>query len=249
MSLKRLDHFLVEVGLSPTRSKAQQLIQAGEVLVKGQVVTLSRHNVANLKAEDIQISTDAKTLKYVSRGGLKLEAALSHLKLNVKNWRCLDVGLSTGGFADCLLKAGASAIAGLDVGHLQLHASLRKDPRLKSWEGVHIRELANHQALQAWMAEGLDLTVVDVSFISLELVLPHLPHGRLLALVKPQFEVGPEHLNRRGIVGDESLFIDVKTRVLHALEKYGFSTKDYFACAVKGQDGNQEFFVYAHHTT
>jgi 23S rRNA (cytidine1920-2'-O)/16S rRNA (cytidine1409-2'-O)-methyltransferase len=241
--MKRLDQRLVDEGLAPTRSKAQQMIEAGEVSVQGKVITQSSFKTS----EPIQIQSDSAILKYVSRGGLKTEAALAHLQLDVAGWRCLDVGLSTGGFSDCLLQKGAAAIAGFDVGHLQLHPRLSADPRLKSWEGVHVRDLPQHAELQSWIAAGLDLTVVDVSFIGLENVLPFLPtKGRLLVLVKPQFEVGQEHLNRKGVVSDKALFDSVKSRVLHALEKYGFSISDYFPCAVKGQDGNQEFFAFAH---
>lgn len=241
--MKRLDLRLVELGLAPTRSKAQQMIAAGEVRVGGQTIT---HSSFKSNEGEIHIQADSATLKYVSRGGLKLASALAHLQLDVQGWRGLDVGLSTGGFSDCLLQNGAAAIAGFDVGHSQLHARLAADPRLQAWEGVHVRQLPQHAELQAWISRGLDLTVVDLSFIGLENVLPHLPQqGRLLALVKPQFEVGQEHLNRRGVVSDNALFEGVQKRVLHAFAKYGFSCADYFPSAVKGQDGNQEFFAYA----
>lgn len=252
--MKRLDHFLTEIGLAPTRSKAQQLIEAGEVMVnvrgQWQSVTQSSFKADNLTAADVRLAADAQTLKYVSRGGLKLEHALKHLKLEVKGLRCLDAGLSTGGFADCLLQNGAASVFGFDVGHGQLHAKLESHPRLAHAEGLHVRDLAQHPQAAEWLRTGADLCVVDMSFISLTQVLPHLapvlhPGSRLLALVKPQFETGAENLDGRGVVRDETLFDDVKSRVLHALAKYGFSIADYFPCAVKGQDGNQEFFAYA----
>jgi 23S rRNA (cytidine1920-2'-O)/16S rRNA (cytidine1409-2'-O)-methyltransferase len=207
--------------------------------------------VEGLTVADVEVSSSSQTLRYVSRGGLKLEGALKHLDLEVEGRRILDVGLSTGGFSDCLLQAGAAAVAGVDVGHGQLHPRLQGDIRLTAWEGVNVRDLENHHPLSAWLKSGVDLAVVDVSFISLEHVWPVLgrlmpPGARVLALVKPQFEVGAAHLNRRGVVdADPALFDDVKGRVLHALVRYGFSVQDYFPCVVKGQDGNQEFFAYA----
>jgi 23S rRNA (cytidine1920-2'-O)/16S rRNA (cytidine1409-2'-O)-methyltransferase len=239
--MKRLDQFLVEVGLAPTRSKAQQMLAAGEVRVRGQVITQASHKADGLSVDDIEIQGD--TLKYVSRGGLKLEAALAHLQLDVRGWRCLDVGISTGGFADCLLQHGAGEVAGFDVGHGQLAPKL--NGRVCSWEGVHVKDLATHCELQEWLALGVNLIVVDVSFISLLQVIPWLPKARLLALVKPQFEVGAAQLNGRGVVKDVALFDDVRDRILRQLQNCGFTSLDYFASAVKGQDGNQEFFAYA----
>ncbi|MBX3020350.1 MAG: TlyA family RNA methyltransferase [Bdellovibrionales bacterium] len=252
--MSRLDLRLTELGLAPSRSKAQQLIEAGEVQIRknGQWETARQTSFKTdqLRAEDIRLQAEPRTLKYVSRGGLKLESALDHLKLDVKHWRILDVGLSTGGFSDCLLQRGAGAIAGVDVGHGQLHPSLQVRSALQSFEGVNVKDLPQHESVRAYVDKGVDLCVVDVSFISLEQVLPPLGQllpldTRLLALVKPQFEVGAEALNRKGIVMDVTLFDDVRGRVLRALAKYGFSQEDYFPCAVKGQDGNQEFFVYA----
>jgi 23S rRNA (cytidine1920-2'-O)/16S rRNA (cytidine1409-2'-O)-methyltransferase len=252
--MKRLDQLLVELGLAPSRSKAQQQIESGDVSVRvngsWREVKQASFKAENLGREDVRLNPGSQVLKYVSRGGLKLEHALDRLHLDVKGFRCLDVGISTGGFTDCLLQRGAAEIAGLDVGHAQLHASLRGDPRIQAWEGVNVRRLPVHKELLEWLKGGIDLCVVDVSFISLEHVLPVLgevlPAGtRLLALVKPQFEVGADHLNRKGIVDDPRLFDDVQGRVLHLAAKYGFSNEDYFPCSVKGQDGNQEFFMLA----
>lgn len=242
--MRRLDHLLVERGLAPTRSKAQELIAAGDVRVDGRVI----HQASFKTAGVIEIAPESKILKYVSRGGLKLEAALAHAKLDVSGWCCLDVGLSTGGFADCLLQAGATEVAGFDVGHSQLHPSLQD--KVRSWEGVNVRELDRHPEIVAFAARA-DLVVVDVSFISLEHVIPALaPHARrLLALVKPQFEVGADRLDKRGVVTDPKLYDEVRERVLRALANHGLTKEDYFACAVKGQDGNQEFFVHARRTS
>jgi 23S rRNA (cytidine1920-2'-O)/16S rRNA (cytidine1409-2'-O)-methyltransferase len=252
--MRRLDLFLVEIGLAPSRSKAQQMIEAGEVevLFQGQwkEERSSSRKVDATRAESIRIKPTSQTLKYVSRGGLKLESALTHLKLDVSGWRCLDVGQSTGGFTDALLQHGATLVVGFDVGHDQLHPNLKSDARVVALEGLHVRDLMTSEPLIELVREGLDLAVVDVSFISLAPVLPvlanALPSGtRLLALVKPQFEVGPGGLGKGGLVTDENLFREVESRVLRDLKKCGFTERDYFPCAVRGQDGNQEFFVYA----
>lgn len=246
--MKRLDQWLVELGLAPTRSKAQQQITAGDVRVHGTPVTQVSRKYATLTRDDIHLNPESTILKYVSRAGLKLEAAMAHVRLSVSGMRVLDIGLSTGGFTDCLLAHGASEVLGIDVGHDQLHARLKSDARLTALEGVHVRDLPTHPHAITWLARGVDLVVVDVSFISLEHVIPVLEAvapRRVLALVKPQFEVGPEHLNGKGLVHDPAQFTRVRERVLHWLTKYGFSVEDYFASAVKGQDGNQEFFVSA----
>jgi len=247
--MKRLDAALVELGLAPSRTKAQRLIEAGdvEVLINGEwkLVTQSSYSVKG----EVRVKPGSRELKYVSRGGLKLESALQTLKLDVTGWRCLDVGTSTGGFADCLIKHGAAHVTGFDVGHGQLSPKLQTDKKLKHYEGVHIKDLPDHRALGAERRE-LNLVTVDVSFISLSHVLPVLgkilePGTKLLALVKPQFEVGPQNLDKNGIVRDSALYGDVKSQVLRDLIKCGFSFQEYFACGVKGQDGNQEFFVFA----
>lgn len=226
---KRLDVRMVEQGFAPSRAKAQEMIKAGDV---------------EERDGEIWINPESTILKYVSRGGLKLEAALRRLRLDVQGLRCLDIGISTGGFCDCLLKAGAAHVTGVDVGHGQLNAALQGDPRVTLYEGVHVRDLT------AEMAADADLCVVDVSFISLRHVIPILSQRlasgvRLLALIKPQFEVGPHNLGKGGVVRDVTLFDQVRAEVLQELEKFGFSVEDGFACEVRGQDGNQEFFVYA----
>jgi 23S rRNA (cytidine1920-2'-O)/16S rRNA (cytidine1409-2'-O)-methyltransferase len=247
--MKRLDAVLVELKLAPSRSKAQQMIEAGEVelLMRGEwrPVLQPSHKA---EPEQVRVRPNPQTLKFVSRGGLKLEAALERLRLDVTGWTCLDVGTSTGGFADCLLQHGAAQVTGLDVGHGQLAESLRGESRLKLHEGVNVRGLGGRPEIGG----RFDLCVCDVSFISLEHVLPPLgrvlaPGARLLALVKPQFEVGAGNLDKHGIVRDSKLLAEVHAKILRALEKCDFTIGDYFACALKGQDGNQEFFAYATH--
>lgn len=245
--MKRLDSALVEWGLAPSRSKAQALIAAGEVEVhrngQWQRADDQSLNVANLEPDRVRISAEAQTLKYVSRGGLKLEAAGHHLGLKPQGWRCLDVGLSTGGFSDYLLQAGAAEILGVDVGREQLHPRLGLETRLVALEGVHVKELPQHPRVQDWLKRGVDLCVVDVSFISLEHVIPVLseilPAGcRLLALVKPQFEVGPQ-------TARPEMFPEIQGKIELALDQSGFATVEYFPSPVRGQDGSQEFFVWA----
>lgn len=243
--MRRLDQALVEWGYAPSRSKAQAMIAVGEIEVRRQgewqVVTDNSADVSRFSAEDVRVKPDGETLKFVSRGGLKLNAALDEAGLDVAGRRCLDVGISTGGFTDCLIKRGAKAVLGVDVGHGQLSARLREEPRLTSIEGLHVKDMVGNADVQDWIRAGVDFCVVDVSFISLTQVWPYLADllvatTPVLALVKPQFEVGPR------VVSPE-LFNDVQGRVLQAADKCGFSSEKYFASAVKGQDGNQEFFV------
>jgi 23S rRNA (cytidine1920-2'-O)/16S rRNA (cytidine1409-2'-O)-methyltransferase len=244
--MKRLDTALVEWGLAPTRSKAQALIEAGDVelCIRGQwrPAADKAENVENLSNEHVRVASGAEALKYVSRGGLKLEAAFSHLKLDPTGWRCLDVGISTGGFSDFLLKNGAVAVLGCDVGQGQLHSQLAQDPRVASIENLNVKDLATSVEVKAYVHRGVDLCVADLSFISLELALAPLStvlstNTQLLALVKPQFEVGRQTVT-------PEMFDDVRSRVLRAADKYGFSLLEYFSSPVKGQDGNQEFFLY-----
>ena len=240
--MKRLDVALVELNLAPSRTKAQQMIEAGEVEVGGVAVLQASRMV---DPSDVRVRADSQTLKYVSRGGLKLEGALRRLQIQPSEWMCLDIGLSTGGFADCLLQMGASKVVGVDVGKGQLHDRLARDPRVISYDKINARELPSEI-----VPVSLDLCVVDVSFISLTQIILRLKEVlpakcKLLALVKPQFEVGASGLDKNGIVRDPNLFIDVQTKIATALEKNGFSVHDYFPCELKGQDGNQEFFVFA----
>lgn len=243
--MKRLDVALVEWGLAPSRSKAQMLIAEGVVEIRQDdswvVASDKNQNVQDLEVSNIRIRGDNQTLKFVSRGGLKLEAALRHLNLSVQDFRVLDVGQSTGGFTEALLNHGAREVLGLDVGHDQLHPRLQTDSRVQAIEGLHIRDADQDNRVRLWLKGGCSLVVIDVSFISLEHVFPVLERlvvkGTLvLALVKPQFEVGP-----RGMT--EQSLNDIQGRMLRTLEKYGFSSEGYFASEVKGQDGTQEYFL------
>ncbi|WP_028454984.1 TlyA family RNA methyltransferase [Chitinilyticum litopenaei] len=244
--MPRADLLLVELGLAASRTAAQTMIAAGRVTVAGKVVSKASQNLN--AAADITIAPDAAD-RYVSRGGLKLAGALASAALEVAGMQALDVGISTGGFTDCLLQEGARRVIGVEVGHDQLHPRLQADARVTQFEGVNARHLTPE--LIAGAQDGpLDLVVGDVSFISLTLVLPALravlpAGGRLLFLVKPQFEVGPENLGKGGIVRDESLYPQVAAKICAAATMAGFCVLDYFESPIQGGDGNREFFIYA----
>lgn len=240
----RADVLLVERGLAPSRTAAQRLIAAGHVFARegNSRVAVSKPSVSF--ANDVSLEVEASDLdRFVSRGGLKLDSALTHVGLDVAHLRCLDVGQSTGGFTDCLLQRGAAHVVGVDVGHDQLHARMRADSRVTCIEGVNARTLAQ-------IGEPFDLIVADVSFISLTKVLLQWPalltaKGRVLSLVKPQFEVGADNLARGGIVRDVSLYATVEATIRTACAQAGLRVLDYFDSAITGTDGNREFFVYA----
>jgi 23S rRNA (cytidine1920-2'-O)/16S rRNA (cytidine1409-2'-O)-methyltransferase len=244
--MQRIDLLLVARGLAPSRTAAQALIEAGRVSADGRPV-----NKASLKLDPeipLDVIPDAAD-QYVSRGGLKLAGALAHTGLAVAGLTALDVGISTGGFTDCLLQAGARRVIGVEVGHDQLHPRLLADPRVVQFEGVNARHLTPELIAPALDAP-LDLVVGDVSFISLTLVLPALRAvlplgGRLLFLVKPQFEVGPGNLGKGGIVKNEGLYPQVEARIKTAAQDCGFQVLDYLDSPIRGGDGNREFFLFA----
>ncbi|MEK2643834.1 TlyA family RNA methyltransferase [Bdellovibrio sp. BCCA] len=249
---KRLDVYLVEKGLAQSRTHAQELIDAGQVFQfdGSQKKPLKKSSLS--VTEDMQILVEeGPANRFVSRGGLKLEGALEHLKLSVKDLKVLDVGISTGGFTDCLLQNGAAQVLGVDVGHGQVNPELLKNPRLQVIEGINARNLSQEaEVLKATPQEKFDLAVMDVSFISISLIIPQLVHflkteGHLLSLVKPQFEVGVDGLSKGGIVKDASLYKDVETRVKEVCAKHGLKVIDYFSSPIQGKDGNNEFFVFA----
>lgn len=251
----RADQLLVHLGLAPTRSLAQRLIAAGSVEWRSpqgwKAIAKAGHELAAHAA--LRVNDDAE-LRYVSRGGLKLEAALKQADLAVQGWTVLDLGQSTGGFSDCLLKAGAAHVVGVDVGHGQLHASLQAEPRLTALEGLHVRELSGSAALKAALPPGgFPLIVGDLSFISmlgsLEHLLPLLaPEGQVLLLIKPQFEVGPKHVARGGLVKDAAQYPLLEARARESCAALGLAVLGYFDSAIAGGDGNREFFLWARRT-
>jgi 23S rRNA (cytidine1920-2'-O)/16S rRNA (cytidine1409-2'-O)-methyltransferase len=237
----RLDRLLVERGLAESREKAQALIMAGEVLVAGQKATKPGHAVD----ADARIEVLARP-PYVSRGGLKLAAALRHFAIDAAGLTALDIGASTGGFTDALLQAGAARVHAVDVGSGQLAWQLRTDPRVVLHEGINARELT-----LADIGETVDLLTCDVSFISVTLILPAVvpllrPGGRMVILIKPQFEAGKGQVGKGGIVRDPAVREAACRRVTEAVHEFGFRT-DMIESPILGAEGNQEFLLYAHH--
>jgi 23S rRNA (cytidine1920-2'-O)/16S rRNA (cytidine1409-2'-O)-methyltransferase len=250
----RADQLLVTRGLAATRSQAQRLIASGMRWHDGRAWHAVGKNGDEVPdAAEVALVDDAEA-RYVSRGGLKLEGALRAAALDPAGWNCLDVGQSTGGFTDCLLQHGAAQVTGVDVGHGQLHARLRADPRVTAVEGVNARHIApdfiagGPDGVRA--AARFDLIVGDLSFISLTLVLPALvpllaPHGRLLMLVKPQFELQPGQVGKGGIVRDPALHAAVEQRIRAACAGLRLAVRGWYDSPVAGGDGNREFFVLA----
>lgn len=247
----RADQLLVERGLAASRSQAQRLIAAGVQwrLAAGRFRRVAKNGDEVPETAELVLLDDAEA-RYVSRGGLKLEGALKAAGWNVAGWRCLDVGQSTGGFTDCLLQLGAAQVVGVDVGHGQLHARLRSDARVLCIEGLNARELQPGDARIPDADQGFDLVVGDVSFISLTLVLPGVapllkPGGRLLMLVKPQFELQPGQIGKGGIVRDPALYAQVEARIREACAATGLQVQAWLDSPIEGGDGNREFFVQA----
>ncbi|MDI3489238.1 MAG: rRNA (cytidine1920-2-O)/16S rRNA (cytidine1409-2-O)-methyltransferase [Thauera sp.] len=245
--LLRVDQLLVAQGLAASRTAARTLIEAGRVSHEGQPVTKPALELPP-DARLVVIPDDSD--RFVSRGALKLEGALARSGLDVRGTVCLDIGQSTGGFTDCLLQAGATKVVGVEVGHDQLHPRLRKDHRCVTLEGLNARQLTTADLGTHCPPHGFDLLVCDASFISLALLLPQWadllsPSGHVLALVKPQFEVGPQGLGKGGIVRDASLYAEVETRLREAAHAAGLIILDWFDSPITGGDGNREFFFHA----
>jgi 23S rRNA (cytidine1920-2'-O)/16S rRNA (cytidine1409-2'-O)-methyltransferase len=233
---KRLDIVLTERGLAPSRARAQALVLTGKVLVDGAVVTKAGTSVA----EDAAIELLVPDHPYVSRGALKLRAALDAFTISPESLDCLDVGASTGGFTDLLLERGARRVIALDVGRSQLDWKLRRDPRVVVLEGVNARHLGPDD-----LPFPVDLACVDVSFISLELVvppvLPHLkPGATLICLVKPQFEAGRDQVGSGGVVRDEAVRRRVVDATVAALAKLGLELVGIVPSPIRGPKGNLE---------
>ncbi len=241
----RADQLLVAKGVAPSRSAAQRLIERGAVRWRaGAGWSVPRKAGEDLPAGcEVQVTDDAE-LRWVSRAGLKLDAALGHTGLDARGRFCLDAGQSTGGFTDVLLARGAAQVVGVDVGHGQLHPRLRGDARVMALEGVNARSLS----AQALPRPRFDLVVADLSFISLSLVLPALAPlaaRDLLLLVKPQFELQPADIGKGGLVADAGAYPRVERRLREACAAAQLTVRDYFESAIAGGDGNREFFLWA----
>jgi len=247
----RADQLLVHRGLAPTRSAAQRLIDTGAVRWLGPKGWAVPRKAGEDLPDACQIEvTDDAELRFASRGGLKLDAALTRCGLDPAGKNCLDVGQSTGGFTDALLQRGAARVVGIDVGHGQLAAALAADARVVSFEGLNARDVGGSEFARAEAPHSFDLVVADLSFITLTHVLPTVaswlaPGGHALMLVKPQFELQPADIGKGGIVKHASAYPRVETRIRDACKALRLDVRDYFDSVVVGGDGNREFFVWA----
>ena len=247
----RADQLLLARGLVPTRSAARRLIAGGAA----QWLSPEGWAVCFKAGEDIEPDaqlriTDDAELRWASRGGLKLDAALTRVGLDVIGLVCLDAGQSSGGFTDVLLSRGAACVVGFDVGHGQLSERLRRDARVVALEGLHVRQLAGSTLAAHAPDGGFDLLAADLSFISLAGTLVHLapwlkPGGDALLLAKPQFEVGRAHVGKGGLVKDAAQLVRVESLFREACAAVQWTVRDYFASPITGGDGNAEFFLSA----
>lgn len=236
----RLDVALVEKGLAPSREKAKAIIMSGIVYVNNQKSDKAGYEI---KADDI-IEVRGNTLKYVSRGGLKLEKAMEHFPIDLHNRICMDVGASTGGFTDCMLMNGAKKVYSIDVGYGQLAWKLRTDERVINLERTNFRYATEEQ-----IPDKIDFASADVSFISLKHILPNIhkflcDDGSAVCLIKPQFEAGREKVGKKGVVSDLNTHLEVVNHVISMALENGFAVKGLEFSPIKGPEGNIEYLIY-----
>lgn len=242
---QRLDNYLVENGFVETRSKAQSLIMAGEVYINNQKASKAGEQIKG----DEKIEVRSKGLKYVSRGGLKLEKAMKSFPINLDNKICMDIGASTGGFTDCMLQNGADKVYSIDVGYGQLAWKLRNDERVINLERTNLRYVTSEE-----IPESLDLAVMDVSFISVKLVLPAvkalLKDGAdIICLIKPQFEAGREEVGKKGVVRDVRVHEEVVRSVIEFAPTIGLCVAGLDFSPIKGPEGNIEYICHMKNAT
>jgi len=249
--MPRADQLLLAGGHAPTRSAAQRLIESGGVQWNSPRgwTTVRKSGEDIPEGAEVRITNDDE-LRWVSRAGLKLEGALGVVGIDVAGLNCLDVGQSTGGFTDVLLSRGAARVVGIEVGHSQLHERLRADPRVVCLEELNARELEGGVLAQHAPEGGFDLIVADLSFIALSKIVPSLgpwlkPGGQVLLLIKPQFEVGKEHVGKGGVVKDPAQHARARDIVRRACTDLGWKALKGFDSPIKGGDGNLEFFIWA----
>lgn len=240
MAKIRLDVALVEGGFTDSREKAKRLIMSGIVYVNNQ----KSDKAGNTVKEDDVIEVRGQTLKYVSRGGLKLEKAMEVFPINLNGFVCADIGASTGGFTDCMLQNGAGKVYAIDVGYGQLAYKLRTDERVVNLERTNFRYVTKEE-----IPEALDFASVDVSFISLSLILPVMrtllkEEGTAVCLIKPQFEAGKENVGKKGVVREKSVHIAVIEKIIELLKTNNFSLLGLDFSPVKGPEGNIEYLCY-----
>lgn len=240
MKKERLDVLLVEKGFFHSREKAKGSIMSGIVFVEGQ-----RCDKAGMKVDqEALIEIKGKTLPFVSRGGLKLEKAVKEFGLDLRNKTCIDIGSSTGGFTDCMLQEGATKVYAIDVGYGQLDYKLREDSRVVVMERTNIRNVTLQD-----ITDKVDFISVDVSFISLKLVLPVAKSllkdsGSMVVLIKPQFEAGRDKVGKNGVIRDPKVHEEVINKVLHFIQKEEIGIEQLSFSPIKGPKGNMEFLVY-----
>ena len=237
---ERLDVLLVQRGLAPSREKAKVMIMEGNVFVAGQ-----REDKAGTSFDEkVEIEVRGNTLKYVSRGGLKLEKAMANFGISLDGKICMDIGACTGGFIDCMLQNGAKKVYSVDVGYGQFAWKLRQDERVVCMEKTNIRYVTPED-----IDDVLDFASVDVSFISLTKVLPAAKellteHGEMVCLIKPQFEAGKEKVGKKGVVRDPKVHEEVIEKVISFAQEIGFGVKNLEFSPIKGPEGNIEYLVY-----
>ena len=242
---ERLDILIVNKGLATSREKAKAIIMSGIVYVDGQ----KEDKAGSMFEETANIEVRGATLKYVSRGGLKLEKAMTHFGVELKDKICMDVGASTGGFTDCMLQNGATKVYSVDVGHGQLAWKLRNDERVVCMEKTNIRYVTHEN-----IPDEIGFSSIDVSFISLTKVLEPVrellcPGGEVVALIKPQFEAGREQVGKKGVVRDKSVHLEVIKKVLEYALSIGFSVLNLEFSPIKGPEGNIEYLLYLQNHT
>jgi 23S rRNA (cytidine1920-2'-O)/16S rRNA (cytidine1409-2'-O)-methyltransferase len=245
----RLDLYLVHYMDIESRTKAQDLIQNQNVYVNTKLAAKPSLEVGEIDAVEIK---NQEILKFVSRAGLKLEAALLKLKIDLNEKVILDVGQSAGGFTDCCLQSGACQVIGFDVGENQLHEKIKNHPKVKYFEKQNAKNIhENFEFIKALPEKGVDLIVCDVSFISLTHIVPAVASylkkdGEYLFLVKPQFECGPENLDKNGIVKNKNVYLDIQLNLKKLFALHFNDVQNYIECPVRGKEGNTEFFIYGH---
>ena len=237
---ERLDVLLVKRGLAPSREKAKTMIMEGNVFVNNN----REDKAGSTFAEDAPIEIHGNTLKYVSRGGLKLEKAMTHFSISLDGMVCMDIGASTGGFTDCMLQNGAKKVYSVDVGHGQLAWKLRNDERVVNMERTNVRYLEADS-----LPEQVDAATIDVAFISLDKILPAVhkilkPEGFVVALIKPQFEAGKENVGKKGVVRDAAVHEQVINNVISFAKGEGFGIAGLDFSPIKGPEGNIEYLLH-----
>lgn len=237
---ERLDILLVNRNLAPSREKAKAIIMSGNVFVDNE----REDKAGSMFSTECEIEVKGKPLKYVSRGGLKLEKAMDHFSIDLKNKVCMDIGASTGGFTDCMLQNGARKVYAVDVGYGQFAWKLRQDERVVCMEKTNIRYVTSDD-----IADQIDFASVDVSFISLTKVLGPSrellsEHGEMVCLIKPQFEAGREKVGKKGVVRDPATHLEVIEKIIEFVLSIGFSIKNLEYSPIKGPEGNIEYLIY-----